>query len=302
MDKYAQLLTFVRVAEAGSFSAAARAYDFTPSAVSKAIGRLEDQLGVTLFSRTSRSLALTTEGEKYLHSAQVVIEAMREADSVGDSMAADPRGTLHIHTMLTFAKYQLAPLMPAFIDRYPNLRLEFQLGPQFMDLFEHGVDVAIHSGLLPDSTLISRRILSSRWILCASKDYLARFGIPSSYTDLASHRCLGFSISTPWNNWLASNQEGEKGVPLLSHASANQGELLLELARHGAGIVRLAEFHVGRDIREGRLVALPPQLQDFREEPIYAIYRNRRNLSPRIAVFIEFIQEYFRDNPLYSTK
>ena len=285
---------FVQVVEDGDFSAAARTLALTPSTVSKSITRLENHLGRRLLHRSSRSMGLTPEGQSFLEAAHRVLDAMEEAEAV---VSATPSGTLRVRSVPTFARYQVAPLMPAFRRLYPKLRVEFMLSNERTAWLDDGADVAIASGDLPSSSLIARRIASSRWIICASPTYLQDHGTPSSLEELSQHECLNFSMQTKWNRW----SNAESGINSRLNTSggivANQGDMLLALARAGAGIVRLAEFHISDDLRAGALVALFPDHQDHIEEPIYVLYQDKRNLSPRIRVFLNFLQEAFAHPP-----
>jgi DNA-binding transcriptional LysR family regulator len=285
---------FVQVVEDGDFSAAARTLALTPSTVSKSIARLENHLGRRLLHRSSRSMGLTPEGQSFLEAAHRVLDAVEEAEAV---VSATPSGTLRVRSVPTFARYQVAPLMPAFRRLYPKLRVEFMLSNERTAWLDDGADVAIASGDLPSSSLIARRIASSRWIICASPRYLQDHGTPSSLEELSQHECLNFSMQTKWNRW----SNAESGINSRLNTSggivANQGDMLLALARAGAGIVRLAEFHISDDLRAGGLVALFPDHQDHIEEPIYVLYQDKRNLSPRIRVFLNFLQEAFAHPP-----
>ncbi|EWY37113.1 hypothetical protein N825_21955 [Skermanella stibiiresistens SB22] len=283
------IAAFAQVVEDGDFSAAARTLGLTPSTISKAMARLENHLGCRLLQRSSRTMSLTPEGQSFLEAAHRVLDAMEEAEAV---VSAIPTGTLRVRSVPTFARYQVAPLMPAFRRRYPRLRIEFVLSNERTGWLDEGADVAIASGHLPSSTLISRRIASSRWIICASPSYLAEHGTPTSPDDLGRHECLNFSMRTKWNRWSGA-EGGESGGGIV----ANQGDMLLALARAGTGIVRLAEFHISEDLRAGRLVALFPERQDPIEEPIYVLYQDKRNLSPRIRAFVDFLQESFAQPP-----
>jgi DNA-binding transcriptional LysR family regulator len=185
------LATFVRVAEDGDFSAAARTLSLTPSGVSKRIARLEDGLGRRLLQRSSRSMRLTPEGENFLEAARRVLSAMEEAKAVG---SATSTGTLRICCVPTFARYQLAPMIPAFRRLYPRLRIEFVLSNDRTASLDHREDVAIASGDPLCSSLIAKRIASSRWVICASPAYLSENGTPTSSADLRRHECLNFSM------------------------------------------------------------------------------------------------------------
>jgi len=284
------IAVFVQVVEDGDFSTAARTLSLTPSAVSKSITRLEDQLGRRLLHRSSRAMRLTPEGQGFLDAAQRVLDAVEEAEAVGSAV---PSGMLRIRSVPTFARYQLAPLMPAFRRLHPQLRIEFLLSNERTTSLDDGADVAIASGDLPSSSLVARRITSSRWVICASPSYLAEHGTPSSPAELDQHECLNFSMSTKWNRWSGVGDGANGRRNPNGSIVANQGDMLLALALAGAGIVRLAEFHISADLRAGRLVALFPEHQDRVEEPIYVLYQNRRNLSPRIRVFLSFLERAF---------
>jgi DNA-binding transcriptional LysR family regulator len=284
------IAVFVQVAEDGDFSAAARTLTLTPSTISKSIARLEDHLGRRLLHRSSRSMRLTPEGQSFLDAAHRVLDAVEEAEAV---VSATPSGTLRVRSVPTFARYQVAPLMPTFRRLYPKLRVEFVLSNERTAFLDDGADVAIASGDLPSSSLIARRIASSRWIICASPAYLAEHGMPTSPDDLDRHECLNFLMATKWNSWSTAGT----GLNTEGGILANQGDMLLALARAGAGIVRLAEFHISDDLKAGRLVALFPEHQDRAEEPIYVLYQDKRNLSPRIRVFLTFLQEAFANPP-----
>ncbi|CAG8863406.1 HTH-type transcriptional regulator PgrR [Pseudomonas fluorescens] len=297
MDNYSQMLAFMWATEHGNFSAAARANSMTPSAISKLITRLENRLQVRLFQRGTRTLTLTEEGTAYLVSAREVINAMAEADSLAEAFPNRVSGTLRIHTMATFAKHQILPWLAEFLSRYPALSVDIQVGPQYVDHFDQGLDIAIHSGMLPDSSRIARKMGESAWIICASPDYLARRGVPAAPGELAHHDCFNFSFKSAWNNWefLLDNQRTR--VPVSAKASFAQGDLLRQMALSGAGIVKLARFHIGQDIECGALV---PLLEDYaldEKEPIYMVYPNRKHLSPRIRVFRDFLEQKLAERP-----
>ncbi|WP_448196670.1 LysR family transcriptional regulator [Pseudomonas putida] len=297
MDNYSQLLAFLGAAEHGNFSAAARACGMTPSAISKLISRLEDRLQVRLFQRGTRSLTLTEEGAAYLVSARAVSNAMAEADSLAEAFPTRVSGTLRVHTMTTFAKHQIIPWLPEFLAAYPGLTVDIQVGAQFSDQFDQGLDVAIHSGVLPDSSRIARKIGQSRWILCASPAYLAAHGIPAHPGQLLQHTCFSFGFSSVWNTWGFVVDGQAITVPVVPKATFAQGDLLRDLALGGAGIVRLAEFHIGQDIQEGRLVPLLQAYAQDSVEPLYMIYTNRKHLSPRIRVFRDFLEQKLASSP-----
>lgn len=297
MDNYSQMLAFIWANEHGNFSAAARAHDMSPSAISKLINRLENRLQVRLFQRGARSLTLTEEGNVYLESARAVMDAMAEADSLAEALPTRVSGTLRIHTMTTFAKHQIIPWLSEFLTQYPELSVEIQVGPQYEDQFEKGLDLAIHSGVLPSSSRVARKIGDTEWIVCAAPEYLHANGTPAHPQDLLKHTCFNFSFNSPWNNWSFKVDGDTTSIPVVAKSTFAQGDLLRDMALAGAGIVRLADFHVGEDIKKGRLVPLLRDFQPGIAEPVYMIYANRKNLSPRIKVFRDFLQAKLSASP-----
>jgi len=296
-DRYTQLLAFVWSVEAGSFSAAARQHDLSPSAISKLVGRLEARLGVRLFSRLPRSVVPTLEGLAYHRTARCALDAIAEADAVGDVLGGKARGVLRVHTMPTFAQHQIAPWLPEFFGAHPGLRLEFHLAAQYSDQFDQGVDLAIHSGAISSPSRIARQIATSRWVVCAAPAYLQRQGTPRHPGELAAHRCLNFGFDSPWNRWHFRLDGEAHTLEPDGHLSTSQGDLLREVALNGGGIARLAEFHVGADLEAGRLVPVLAGFADEQPEPLYAVYAARKHLSPRIRVFLAHLERVLCQRP-----
>ncbi len=297
MDRYGEMLVFIRAVEDGSFSAAGRNLSLTPSSVSKLVARIEERLGVMLFQRSRRSPVLTAAGEAYYTAALRAIEAMQEAETVLQ-LRNSLDDVLRVRSMPTFAVSQLARHIPAFRTRYPKLRLDIQLSLEHRNLLEGGIDVAIHVGSLPDSSLVAHRFTSTRWIICAAPAYLQAHGVPQTPEMLTKHACLNFVPSLAASQWLVKGPDNKaRRLKVHGHVLTNQGQMLLEIARAGGGVVRLAEFHAIEDLRAGRLVALFPEHQALEDDPIYAVYESKRHLSHRIRAFIEFLDETFPDNP-----
>ena len=289
-----ELETFLAVIDTGNFSAAGRKLALSPSAVSKLMSRLEDRLGVRLFHRSPRALTLTDAGTALKREGPGIFVALANAENAVRQCSANVSGLLRIHSLFTFAKYQLAPVMAEFAERFPLLRIEFYLSNDPVDFIEQGIDVAIHSGPLPDSSLIARRLISSPWIICGSPAYLEKRGLPRTPADLAQHNCLNFTHRTHWNNWPLLDHDEVTSVAANGNMGANQGDMLLELARHGVGLVRLAQFHVGEDLRQKRLVPVLEQYQSQIQEPLFVVYQSRRYLSPKVQALLTFLEEKFK--------
>ena len=246
-----------------------------------------------LFDRSTKAAILTREGETYLKSVQQVMDAMAGVDALADTLTAVPQGTLRIHTTPSLANGQLAPMLPEFMALHPDLSLEFRLGPKFVGLADD-MDIAIQFGSLADSSLVSRRLATSRRVLCASPAYLGRHGVPRSPQELAGHVLLNYTMPGR-DTWPFRSLGGVTDVPIRAKVSSDQAEVLLVLAREGLGITRLPEYHLADDIAAGRLVTLITEFSF--EEAICAVVRTRRNLSPRMRVFIDFVERKLKAKP-----
>jgi DNA-binding transcriptional LysR family regulator len=298
LDRFGELKVFTLVAEARGFSSAARAAGLTPSAVSKLIARLESRLGVLLFHRSPRQVGLTREGERFYADACKILMSLDEAEAAlaGDNAAAT--GLLRVYVLPSFARWQLAPLMPEFLAKYPSLSVELQLGNEPLRSLDSNIDIVIQGGRLRDSSLIARRIATSRWVLCASPDYLAKHGVPRVPEDLDRHSCLSFAVEGDWNTWMF---RGSDGGLIAYHPqgrlASNHGDMLMAAAIAGTGIVRLTEFQAAAEIEAGRLIPLLAEHYADEEDTLYAIHHARRHISSRVRVFIDFLKARFHHPP-----
>lgn len=292
IDRINDIALFVRVVERRNFSLAAKDWHLSPSTVSKLIERLESRLGVRLFDRTSRAVTLTPEGQVFHQKALAVLAAAEDAQNALAKSEEDIRGVLRVHAMPAFARNELAKVLPEFLARYPAVKLELFIGLESPSLAEHGLDVLIHSGKLSDSSMVAKRIATVRWIICASPTYLARHGTPASAAELMQHNCLNFVSRSEWNLWRLQDARSQVEQLAAGNFSSSDGGVLLEMARAGAGIARLGDFHVQDDIDRGTLVPLLVE-ECSDAEPVFAVYQSRKNLSPRIQAFIDFLGECF---------
>jgi DNA-binding transcriptional LysR family regulator len=291
VDRYGELLTFVRVAEAANFSSAARRLGLTASAVSKLITRLERRMGVRLFDRTSRATRLTREGRDLFASALHVVEAMNRTDNAVRGLRDAPKGTLRIFGPPVFTQYALGPLLPEFARRYPDIDIEILLRNEIIEPVRADVDVAIIRGRFASGNSIARKIFSSKMIVCAAPAYLREHGEPVEPDDLASHRCVTFAMNPAWNSWPFREHGKLLRMRIRGSIACDQGEMLRALALGGAGIVRLSEYHIAADIASGALVPLLADYEWREEEPFYAVYHSRGGLSPRIRVFLDYLTD-----------
>lgn len=290
MERLTGMDVLVRVVDDGSFSAAARTLGLTPSAVSKQISALEDRLGTRLLSRTTRRLMLTEAGRTLLDRARPILEAMAEAEESVTALGSSPRGLLKVNMPVAFGETHIAPILPGFLARYPDIRLEVGQADRYVDLIEEGIDVAVRIAELKDSSLIARRLAPMRRIVCAAPGYLERHGTPERPEDLRGHNCLTFIERTHQMDWRFGPEDAQRVVAVSGTLSTNATETLRHAALAGVGIVRLSNYVVTPDLKTGALVRL---LVDYeiQESSVYAVFPASRHLSPKTRAFVDYLIE-----------
>ncbi len=291
-----EMLAFVRVVERGSFTAAASALGLTPSAVSKLVSRLEGRMGVRLLHRTTRRLALTSEGDLYFSRARQILADIEEVEAEVARLRAVPRGHLHVSTSTGFAVHQLVPALPEFLSRYPEIQLELTVTDRVVDLVSEHADVTIRTGPLIDTSLTARKIADYERTICASPSYLQRCGSPRVPADLATHSCIAFSVPTA-RRWPFDTRDGVVDAEIVPNVMTDSSDTVLQLALDGVGIARLGDIMVGEPIRQGRLVPLLTDVHHIQSVPISALYLAGRHRLPKVRVFLDFLVERFASAP-----
>lgn len=291
------MAAFVRAVELGGFSVAAREMGLTPSAISKLVTRLEDRLGVRLLNRTTRRLALTPEGEAYFHRSQRILADIGEAETEVARFRAQPKGLLRINVGTAFGMHQLAPALPEFLARNPEMQVELTLTDRIVDLIEEGADLGIRLGTLVDSSLVARKICDVERVVCASPAYLKKHGTPRKAEDLLGHNCLSMTYAPGLRRWPFETREGVRHLEVSGNASASSADALAALALEGLGVIRLSDVIVGAAIRDARLVALLEDIHHREPLPLHAVYPQGRHRSPRVAAMIDFLVGRFASAP-----
>ena len=294
------MAVFARVVEAGSFSAAARELALSKSAVSKQVARLEDRLGVRLLNRTTRRLSLTEAGAAFYEGCRQMLGEAEAAEAAVSHLAAAPRGTLRVNAPMSFGVLHVAPALPDFLERYPELAVEMALNDRVVDLVEEGFDVGVRIGALHDSSLIARRLAPARRLPCAAPSYVARAGAPEQPEDLREHACLLYSYQATGREWRFRGPEGERRVTVSGRLETNNGDALRAAALSGAGVALLPSFIIGDDLRQGRLRRLLPGWEGSEPTAVHAVYPARTNLSPKVRVFVDFLAERFGPEPYWD--
>lgn len=290
MDNRAgEMLVFVRVAETGSFSEAARQLRMTPSTVSKLVGRIEQRLGVRLVERSTRRLALTDEGRTY-HERSLALLA--DLDDLEQGLAqGSPRisGTVRVNASVALGVHVLEPLLPAFWQAHPDVQVDLSLSDDVVDLYLERTDVAFRIGALASSSLVAVRIGATRRHIVAAPDYLARHGTPRGMEDLEGHNCLGFNFRRSAPVWPFRQAGRVVDRVVRGGLLANNGETVRRMAIAGVGLARLGHFHVAEDIAAGRLVTVLDDAGGGDVEEINALHLGTQRIPGRIRAFLDFV-------------
>ena len=289
-DRAREMAVFSAVAARGSFSAAGRDLDLTPSAVSRTIDRIEARLGVRLMLLTTRTLTLTPEGQAYLGAARRILSDLDDAEQAIADQGA-PRGRLRVSASLSHGRLCVVPLLGAFVARYPHILVDINLTDVVVDVAAGQADVAVRFGPLADSGLTARKIGVTRRMIVASPDYLARRGTPRVPEDLHDHNCLNFNFRRAEPVWPFVRGGQEFALSVKGNVEANNGETLGQLAVDGVGVTRVGAFSVVDDVAAGRLVPLLEAFNPGDEERIHAVFVGGANTPARVRVFVDFLAE-----------
>ncbi|MCT2398660.1 LysR substrate-binding domain-containing protein [Novosphingobium mangrovi (ex Huang et al. 2023)] len=292
-DRARALEIFATVIDAGSFSAAGRLLDLTPSAVSRTIDRVEARLGVRLLLRSTRTLTLTAEGQAYLLAARRILSDLDDAEQeIADQGA--PRGRLRVSAALSHGRLCIVPLLGAFARRYPHILVDIALTDALVDVAGGQADVAVRFGRLADSMLTARKIGETGRVIVASPDYLARYGTPRTPEDLHGHNCLNFNFRRAEPTWPFRRDGQDFSLSVQGNIEANNGETLGQLAANGVGVTRVGAFSVAAELASGTLIPLLEAFNPGDVELIHAVFVGGTNIPARVRMFVDFLVESLR--------
>ncbi|WP_390347543.1 LysR substrate-binding domain-containing protein [Variovorax boronicumulans] len=282
---------FCLAAESGGFTSAALAAGVTPAAVSRSISRLEKRLGLRLFVRTTRSVRLTDAGRVYFAQCRQALAQLAEAEREVMGQQALPSGTLRISVPTTYGHHRILPLLPAFRERFPDIRLHVHLSNRNIDFVEEGYDMAVRVRAQPDSTLIARHLEDADLVVVATRKYLRKAGTPRTLDDLAAHECIQFELPSSGRriSWLFKENGKDREVFADSAYSCSDDVLGgVTLAKSGAGLFQTYRFVVEKELADGALVEV---LKPFagRSRPYTLLYPDGRHVPLRMRVFIDFL-------------
>jgi DNA-binding transcriptional LysR family regulator len=293
VDPFAGLQSFVRVVEAGGFSSAATRLGVAKSTVSKHVRELEDRLGVRLLERTTRTVQLTDAGARFFERAAALVADAEEAErSLGD-LATEVRGRLRLSAPKSWGQRYLASLLAELLDAHAGLEIDLELSDRYVDLVDEGFDAAIRIGRPVDSSLVTRRLRSSRSLVVGAPAYFERHGRPEVPADLAHHHCLSYRYQQDGTRWRFEADGREQWVPVGGRFRANDGDVLRDLACQGAGLALLPDFIVDTDVAAGRLtVVLDGYCRS--EAQLALVFPARRHVPARVRRLIDLVVTYFR--------
>ena len=283
------MAVFAAVVDAGSFVGAAEALGLSRAAMSRLVGDLESRLGVRLLHRTTRRLSLTDEGRIFHLRCKAVLAEVEEAEAEVSARSGEARGLLKLNVPVTFGLLHLAPLWSEFMARHPGVVLDITLSDRVVDLVEEGYDMAVRIGRLANSSLIGRRLSSTRMVLCASPGYLKAHGTPRHPQELAQHSVLSYSLFSMGEQWEFEGPDGPVSVKVEPRMRTNSGDTCRQAALGDSGIVLQPSFLVGDDLETGGLVELMPEYQSI-GLGIYAVYASRQHVSPKVRLLIDHLQ------------
>jgi DNA-binding transcriptional LysR family regulator len=278
--------------DAGSFVAAADSLDISKAAVSRYVAELEARLGVRLLHRTTRRLSLTEEGEVFHARCKELLADVEEAEAEVSERSGEAIGVLKVSAPVSFGLLHLAPLWAQFMAAHPRLTLDLTLSDRIVDLVDEGFDVAVRIARLPSSSLVSRRLSSTRLVLCASAQYLRKHGTPKEPADLDAHTVLAYSLLSIGDTWEFEGPDGPVSVKVHPRMHSNSGDTCRAAALRHQGIILQPSFLVGEDLKSGELVEIMPRYRSL-ELGIYAVYPSRKHVLPKVRLLVDYLAKTF---------
>lgn len=293
-DRINLLITFVAVAERLSFAEAAADLNLVPSSVSRQIAKLESSLGISLFTRTTRRVALTEPGRLYFEECLDLLDKIEEMDQTMSAFVSEPHGTLNISAPIAFGRLFINRAIDDFQSLHEKLTVNASFTDDYVDLIAGGYDLVIRTGSLPDSSLIARRIATNRRRVVASPRYVANHGVPAKPEDLATHNCVLYThYNSRGSTWSFSVGDRKEVVDVTGDYRTNSSDAVHQAALDGRGIALLADYLIHEDVQAGRLVQLLPNWESYPEAGIYVVYPPTKQLLPKVRAFIRFLESRF---------
>ena len=296
MDRFQEMRVFAAVVDEASFVGAADALNLSKAAVSRTVSDLEARLGVRLLHRTTRRLSLTADGDVFVLRCRELLAGVEEAEAEITQRSGQAVGLLKVSAPFSFGVLRLGPLWGDFLAAHPKIELEINLSDRFVDLVDEGFDLAVRIARLENSSLVSRRLSSTRMVLCASARYLKAHGKPRHPSELAGHTVLAYSLLAAGDTWEFEGPDGTASVKVHPRMRTNSGDTCRAVALAHRGIVLQPSFMVDDDLRAGTLVEVMPQYRSH-ELGVYAVYPSRKHLQPKVRLLIDYLAAALERGP-----
>ena len=299
MQDLERMVIFAKVVEAKSFSEAARRLGQSKSMVSKAVTQLEKSVGARLLNRTTRAMSVTEAGAVFYEHCARIVEELEQAKLAVGELHSETRGQLRVSAPVAFGTLHIAPALPEFLGRYPEVRIDMTIGDRIVDLADEGFDVAVRISQEPGANLVARKLAAVNRKICATPGYFERHGVPARPEDLSSHNCLTYTHFNPQDTWRLRGPGGDIAVPISGNLRLNDDEALSAAVLGGLGVALLPTFIIGRELQAGRLRAV---LSDYvpSERHIHAVYLPNRHVPAKVRAFIDFLRERFSPEPYWD--
>lgn len=293
MNLFSSVELFVKTIEVGNFSQLGRQLQMAPSSISRQINALEEELGVRLLNRTTRKISLTEAGQIYYERVSKVLSDLHEAQSAISQLQATPQGTLRLNIAVPLGERKIVPLIPEFLALYPDLKIDLTLEDRAIDLVQERVDLAIRIGKLGDSSIVARKLADNQFMVCASSDYIKKYGRPVLPEELSTHNCITNKNIYGSNNWQFTKGDSTQSVAVKGNFMANSGGALFSAMMSNLGIAVLPAWFKGTEFDQGHLEVI---LNDYEVtlpamsgSAIYALYPAGQYLPPKVRVFIDYL-------------
>ncbi|WP_430441943.1 LysR family transcriptional regulator [Shinella sp.] len=301
LDRLTGMQVFVRTAQQGSLSAAARQLKMSPAMATKHVDALEERLGIKLFHRTTRKLSLNESGRQYLEFCLRILPDIEETEAAVSSQRIDVVGTLRLSAPISFGVRYIAPLVPEFSAMYPGVTVDLGLNDRYVDLIDEGWDMTVRIGRLADSRLIARRLAPTKMVVAATPAYLDAHGRPRRVGDLLDHNCLSYSLSdaTGAREWIFGTRN-QLRVPIRGNFIANNGDALVAAALNGQGILYGPDFLIADHVAAGRLELLPLDQPAYDMAGIFAVYPPDRRPPAKVRAMVDFLADAFAGVPAWQ--
>ncbi|MCH1413876.1 MAG: LysR substrate-binding domain-containing protein, partial [Glaciecola sp.] len=261
------------------------------------INKLEDYLGVRLIHRTTRKVSLTEEGQSFLPHAEDVLASVEAANASVGVGSAGPTGTLRVTAPASFGRLHLLPGLKGFMDAYPDLRVDFRFSDAIVDMVQGGYDIAIRDAALKDSTLVARKLASDRRILCASPDYIAKYGEPTTPASLSKHECI---VLSGLETWSFDSPKGPVSIKVKGRFKTDNGDALRDSCTAGMGITINSTWSAYQQLKNGDLIEVLKDYPLISDTDIWAVYPSSRLVAPKVRAFIDYYLEYFGPTPYWD--